>query len=187
MKVRSLIGTALVGFVGLGLLAPSANAAIGTDSTAVTVTLSGGTFTIDAPATATGTGSVEPLTTVNVSLSNTTVTDNRGSLVGWTVTATSTGLTGQGSAAGVTIDPLTMTWTTGTIASPVNGLGALLGIPGNITVPGAGVLGTPGTVAAVAALGAGGGVYTYPATVSVVVPLNAKAGDYTGTIVQTAI
>jgi hypothetical protein len=186
MKIRALLGAGLIATIGAGLVAPSANAAIGTDSTAVTVSLSGGAFTLDAPTSASGTGDVTPLSTVTVSLNDTTVTDNRGTLLGWTVTATSSGLTGSGSAAGVSISPATMTWATGTIASPSGALG-LLGNPANInvSVPGTGAL--TGAVAAVAGVGVGGGVYTYPATVTVVVPLDAKAGSYAGTIVQTAV
>src|SRR6188472_2351397 len=99
MKLRTLVAGAAAATLAAGLAAPAAGAAVGTDSTAVTVSLGGGSFTIDAPDTATGSGSVTALSTVNVGLSDTTVTDNRGSLLGWAITATSSGLTGPSSSS----------------------------------------------------------------------------------------
>ena len=186
MKLRTLVAGAAAATLAAGLAAPAAGAAVGTDSTTVTVTLGGGSFTIDAPSSATGSGDVTPLSTVNVSLSNTTVTDNRGSLLGWAITGTSTGLTGSGTATGSSIGAANMLWATGTVATGSGGGGPLGSLTG-ITVGGGGSLAGAGAPVAVAALGAGGGVYTYPATVTVTVPVNSVAGDYAGSVVQTAL
>lgn len=185
MKLRTLVASAAVFTVAAGLAAPAAGAAVGTDSTTVTVSLGGGSFTIDAPATATGSGSVSPLSTVSVSLSDTTVTDNRGTLLGWGITASSSGLTGSGTATGSSIANTNMLWATGTVAVGTSGAN-LLGSLTGITTGAGGSLAAAAPVA-VAAVGAGGGVYTYPATVTVTVPVNAVAGDYTGDVVQTAL
>ena len=163
-----------------------------TDTTTLTVSLTGSsTLSLDAPTSATGSGSAAPGSTINVAVADTTVTDNRGSLLGWAVTATSTNLTTDGGDSGTTagdgtgetIPSVAMTWSTGTIAK--QGLSLLTGV----SVGAGGPFTTPTTAVPVAlsVLGSGGGTYTYPASVTVVVPPNVLAGSYTATITQTAV
>lgn len=183
MKIRTVLASTAALAVAAGIVAPSAHA-IG-DSTGVTVTLNGGSLTLDAPDTATGEGTLAPLATISVSLSNSTVNDARGSLAGWSVTATSTALTGSGTATGSSIPAANMLWTTGTLAVPSSG-GNPLGILSQVALGLGGSLAAAAPVATAAVTG-GGGTYNYPATVAVTVPVNAKAGAYAGTITQTII
>ena len=163
-----------------------------TDSTTVTVSLTGAsTLSLDAPTSATASGSAAPGSAINVAVGTTTVTDNRGSLLGWAVTATSTDLTTDGTDTGTTagdgtgetIPSVAMTWATGTIAASGTSLlsGVAVGAGGPFTTTSTAV------PVAVSALGSGGGTFTYPATVALVVPPNVLAGTYTATITQTAV
>ena len=188
-RIRKLVAAAaaLAGAAALALPGQAANAV--TDSTTVTFSLSAGLLSIDAPASASGSGSSAPLSTINAAVADTTVSDNRGSLAGWAVTATATDLVKTG-APSVTLDQAAMTWTTDSLGVVLDVLNNPLGSLGNgavaVGLGGQFADGVSVPVAAAAPL-AGSGSYVYDATVTLVVPVGAQAGTYTTTITQTAI
>lgn len=153
-----------------GLAAPGA-----ADTSAVTVTVSAGALSIDAPATVTGTASVN--STMNLTVADVAVSDARGSLAGWTATAAMTDLvTDDGADPGETIAASTMLWTT-TAVTPLDGQVA-------IAVPAAG---SPdvGAVMAVGLPVVSPGGFDIDGQVTINIPTNARAGDYTGTLTTT--
>lgn len=154
-----------------GLAVPSA----AQDTSTITVTINGGSLVIDAPDTVSGSGGVNSLVTVDVA--DVSVDDDRGSLLGWTATASSTDLTtGGGDEVGETILAATLTWTTSAV-NPLEGQDA-------IAAPGAGNLGVA-TPIAVGAPVLSPGAFDIDGEISVPVPLNARAGEYTGTLTTT--
>ncbi|HEX7167595.1 MAG TPA: hypothetical protein VF230_11500 [Acidimicrobiales bacterium] len=187
MRIRTLFALAATGALALAATAVApASAACDpttqgpcTAATTVEITLSGGTFSIatDAP-TATGAGSVAPGSIIAVDMPTTTVTDNRGSLLGWNVTADlTTAPTHVAGETTYTIPGAAMTWVTGTVATTSGALaGVSAGLGGSLAAP---------VPVAVSVLGFGGGTYTYTPSVSVVVPPNLVAGTYTGTVTQS--
>ncbi len=108
-----------------------------------------------------------------------TVTDARGSLAGWSVTATMTNLTGPGGTNS-TINAGNMTVTTPACAPSGLTTGSSVGI----TAGAAGQAFDP--VAALtlctATAGQGGGTYGATAGLSLIVPANVRSGTYTSTI-----
>ncbi|MGI8791744.1 MAG: hypothetical protein ACR2H3_00955 [Acidimicrobiales bacterium] len=110
---------------------------------------------------------------ISISLTDTTVTDNRGSLLGWTVTGSATDLV-NGS---YTIPKTGLAWATGTIATSNGSLT-------NVAVGAGGSMASTFAVATALAL-AGAGTFTYPATITGVVPVNLGSGAYTGTVTQS--
>lgn len=147
--------------------------------TVTTITLNGGSLSIDGPATAAGSASVAPGTVMTVNIATTTLTDTRGSLLGWTATGASTDFVKAGTPT-YTMPKALFAWTTGTIAT-VNG--ALT----NVSAASAG-----GSMAAAFPVAAalplsGSGTYTYPATVTGAVPVNMVVGAYVGTITQSVL
>ncbi len=173
MNLRKTIAAAVT---GLALSAAAVVTPASADTTSTTITLTGGSLSIDAPSTASGSASVEPGTTMTVNLTDTTVVDNRGSLLGWTVTGSSTDFTKD---ATYSMPKAGFTWATGTVASS----------NGSLTGVAAGAGGSMGASFAVATAiaGAGAGTFTYPATVTGLVPVNMKAGDYVATITQSIL
>lgn len=173
---KILLGGAVC--AALGLAAAPVGAATG--DTTVQITLVGGALSISVPANASASGPVTPLAAIEVALGQTTVNDTRGSLLGWSVTASATDLAGVGGIAGATVAKTQMTWATGAV-------GAVGGsILTGVAAGGGGQFGAVPVPVAVAALGAGGGSYTYSPTIVLTVPSGAKAGVYTTTITQTA-
>lgn len=175
MHLRRTLATIAVG--ALGLTAAFTTAAGAADTT-VTVTLTGGSLSVAAPGSGSGTASVAPGSAINVSLTDTTVTDNRGTLAGWTVQGTSTDLTYTDETSTVyTIPASGLVWATGTVAAT----------NGSLTSVAAGAGGSMGATFVVAAALPlfGAGTFTYPATIAGVVPANLKAGAYTGTVTQS--
>lgn len=168
----------------LALSAAVAAPASAVDSnTVTTITLTGGVLSIAGPATAAGSASVAPGTTMTVSIGATTLTDTRGSLLGWTATGTSTDFvkaaTTNPVAPAYTMPNTGFAWTTGAITA---GTGVLT----NVSVGAGGSMG--GTFAVAAALPLfGSGTFTYPATVTGVVPVNMTTGAYVGTITQSVV
>lgn len=175
-RKRILLGGALCAVLGLAALPAGA----ATGDTTVQITLLGGELAISVPASATASGPVTPLAAIEVELGETTLTDTRGSLLGWNVTATATDLAGVGDIEGATVAKTQMTLATGTVAAV--GGSALAGV----SAGGGGQFGEVPVAVALAALGAGGGSYSYNPTVVVTVPNGAQAGVYTTTITQTA-
>jgi hypothetical protein len=168
----------------LGVLAPSADAAL-TGDTTVTFTLTGGNLSISVPAsanlsssTATGTPSLSG------ALGATNVTDGRGNLVAsWTVTVTSTNFTTGGATADETVPKANVSYSSGA-ATASTGTG--------VFTPGV-VASLSGTLPATQIGGAWAGVSnnsaTWNPTIGVTL-LNANStaavsGTYTGTITQS--
>lgn len=180
MKFRKVAGlsAALLGAASIATFAPAAHAVSGSNT--LTFNLSGtSSLAISVPSNpAAVNGAITANTAVPVSLSNTTVTDNTGSLLGWTVTADATDLT-DGATPAHTIAKTNMVWLTGTVSAGATGTltGVALGAGGAFG-------NTPVTVARALAT-AGGGSYTYPATVTLTVPVNSFAATYTTVVTQT--
>jgi len=88
MRKPLVLAIAAASVAGLAALVPTAANA----GTVVNVTLNGGALSITEPsATATLSGSVAQGTTMTGALGSTAVTDARGSLAGWSVTALTSG------------------------------------------------------------------------------------------------
>ncbi|HEV7886701.1 MAG TPA: hypothetical protein VGO92_04015 [Acidimicrobiales bacterium] len=179
MKFRKIAGVSaiLLGAASILTFAPSAEAAT-TGNNTLTFALSGtASLAIAVPANPSSvSGSVTTGSVVPVTLGNSTVTDNTGSLLGWTVTADATDLS---DGSGHTITKTNVVWLTGTVAATATGL--LTGV----SVGAGGAFGaTPVTVARALA-NFGGGAYNYPATVTLTVPVNTFAATYTTVVTQT--
>jgi hypothetical protein len=175
------VGTALL----TGTLAGTAFA----EGTPVAVELSPSTtgLTISQPSTAvTLRGGAAPGTTLTGSLGDTTVTDARGTLLGWTVTATTTddlvsttnashriSLGTTGAAGPLTVGVPSVTAVVGSLLAGVApGVGGSL----NPTTP---------VVIATALTGLGGGTYSFNPSVELKVPANTYAETYRTVVVQT--
>lgn len=166
--------------------APLAHAAL-TANTTLSVTIDAGTLSISAPATASlGTVSAAVGSTVNAPLGTVTVSDSRGSLLGWSVTAKTT--TTSMSTGGDTPDTIALGptgplgWVTGTVSATG---GSLLS---GVTAGGGGFLNNSTAIpVATAALTAGGGTYTYNPMLTLTVPSNTAVGTYTVVVTQTVV
>lgn len=171
-----LTKTLVAALGGLAITAAALASPARADDTSTTITLTGGSLSIDAPATASGSGSVAPGSTMTVNVTDTTVVDNRGSLLGWTVTGSSGNFVKDSTYS---MPNSLFTWTTGTLATSN---GSLDGVS-------AGAGGSMGAsfVVATALATKGAGTYSYPATVTGLVPVNMKAGDYVATITQSIL
>src|SRR5438067_1986080 len=104
------LAVAAAGAIGLAF-SGSALAAPVTAPTEVTFTLNAGTLALSAPATASASGTIGTNPTLTATIPANQVTDNTGSLLGWTVTATATDLALQGATDGTKIDRQQMAWT----------------------------------------------------------------------------
>jgi hypothetical protein len=181
VKIRKIAGLTamLMGAASIMTFAPSAHAA--TASNVVTFQLTGAAaLTIGVSANpGSVSGSVAAGTTINSPLGATTITDNTGSLLGWTVTADATALSDGATPTPHTIPKTSMVWATGAITPGPTGsaTGVSLGVGGAFGV-------APVAVAKALATN-GGGSYSYPATVTLTVPVNSYAATYTSTITQT--
>ncbi|WP_108668203.1 hypothetical protein [Euzebya rosea] len=147
----------------------------GADETTITVTIAGGNLTIDAPDTVTGSGAVNSVVTVDVP--SVAIADERGSLLGWTATASATDLTtGGGDETGETILAASLLWGTDSI-TPHDEQAA-------ISLPAGGSLGVSSVIAVGAPL-LSPGAFTVDGAITVPVPVTARAGEYTGTLTTT--
>lgn len=205
MNPRKLIATAAgVALLAGGLLAPAASAAE-TGGTVTTFTLTNGFLSISVPTgdntTPVSLGAADATLLSGVqasgSLGDTTVTDERNSTTGWTVTASSTDFTqildGSGLAP-VTADTVAASnvgIVIPTASIVVNG-GEVLG--GTLFTPTAGTTGAAGgaignTVADLStiltALDTTNSV-KYNPTITVTVPADTANGTYRATVTQTA-
>ena len=189
--MTAAITAGLAAFVPAAANACTPTAGGACSDTVLTVNLGGGSLLIAAPATATltgGAGSVAAGSVVGpTAMGTTTVTDNRGTLAGWQVTAVTTGDLVSVSAPSHTISLGTS-----------NATGPLVMATGTVTATGGSILGTvaagaggslnpssPVTVAT-APLANGGGSYQYTPTLTLTVPANTYAAtDYQTTITQS--
>jgi hypothetical protein len=194
MSRRKTIAIALaaVSVGASGLLATPAFAAT-SGATDVTFVVSGGSgLAISIPSNTTvdlGSATSNILgTTVTGSLHPTTVTDTRGAILGsWTVTVSSPGFTGSGTAAGQTLAPGNATMYLDTVTTLTGVLGLATG--GLVPTSAAFQL-TPATLSSggatlLAGTTAGSGSITYTPDIHVAIPANTAAGTYTGTVTQT--
>lgn len=183
MKLTRTLAATITGLAISAAVAAPASAVDDPTPTVTTINLTGDTFSIDGPATAAGSASVTPGTVMTVTIGTTTVTDNRGSLLGWTATGSSTDFvkaaTTNPAVAAYTMPKTLFTWTTGLI-------GTANGALTNVSAGAGGSMAAAFPVAA-ALLGSGSGSYTYPATVTGVVPVNMVAGAYVATITQSVV
>lgn len=165
-----LVAAGMAGTVLAGLAMGPALA----DTETVTFTVSSGSLTIDASASA-DLGSSTNLvagTTVSGALGNVVVTDTRNATLGWVSSAASTDFTKVG----------------GTIAkanSTVSGVSSLvsstgLAVVGGFTGSAASMAAAGGAIGTAVALGSN--TATFNPTMSIAVPVDTPAGDYTGTL-----
>lgn len=183
MRKSLAVAVAALSVAGVGALVPAAANA----GTTVNVNLTGGTLSVTEPSTAaTLSGSAAAGTVLTQALGSTTVTDNRGTLQGWTVTAVTSGnLTNAGAthsiSLGTTIAGGPLNMVTGAVTA--NGTSLLTGV-------GAGAGGSLNPVSAITvATGAnlaGGGSYSYNPTLTFTVPPNTFADNYSTVVTQTA-
>ena len=141
-----------------------------------------GALTISTPASASfGTVSVGG-TSAAISLGTTTVSDSRGTLVGWTVTAlTDANLHDAGSAHTIDLTAASgIAWSTGSIST-------VSGSPTGVASGAGGFLNesAPITVATASALN-GAGTYTFNPSMTLSIPLTAFPASYTAVLTQTA-
>jgi hypothetical protein len=181
VKFRKIAGLSavLLGAASIATFAPAAHAATSGQNTLTFQLAGAASLAISVPSNpSAASGSVVAGTPVSVTLGSTTVTDNTGSLLGWTVSGDATDLT-DGAATPHTIAKTNMVWLTGTVAAGSTGL--LTGV----AVGAGGAFGSTPVTVARALVSTGGGTYTYPATVTLTVPLNTYAATYTTTVTQT--
>jgi hypothetical protein len=161
-------------------------------STNVTFALSGAGLSISVPSNADvdlGTATTNILgTTASGALHPTTVSDTRGLVAAsWTVTVSSAGFTGSGTAAGhslaagqATMYLDAVSTLTGVVALATGGLvptsAALQATPATLSSGGATLL--AGTTT-------GSGSITYTPDISISIPANTVAGTYAGAVTQT--
>ena len=152
-------------------LAPAAQAA----ETEAPFSLTGGEMSISAPPTAALVNGVAGDASVTGSLGETTVTDDRGSDLGWVASRASTVFSGPGAdilASAVTYTPGAVTGTTTGVVTPV------AGATGVMTTPQTAFSGT---------LAVGNNEASWTPTISVALPANALVGEFTGTITHSVL
>lgn len=179
MKLAKTLVAALGGLaVSAAALAGPASAVDDPTPTVTTISLTDGSLSVDGPATASGSASVAPGTTMTVNVGSTSVVDNRGSLLGWTVTGATTDFVHSTNNT-YSMSKALFTWTTGAVATANGSLtGVAAGAGGSMAAPFAVAAATPLN---------GAGTFTYPATVTGTVPPNLVAGNYVGTITQSVL
>jgi hypothetical protein len=176
MRKRPALALAVLTVASVTALVPTAANAADTN---VTFTLTGGSLTLTAPASATLTAGGLGVggTTATGTLGSSTVTDTRGALTHTvTVTMSTTDFTTTG---GDTIAKSNATGYSG-VATP-SGVGVAVPTLTGQTIGAAGgatILQLTGVIGSASA--------TYNPTVSVAVPAGAVAGDYSGVVTQTA-
>ena len=192
MKHRSLLALA-AGTVATALLAPMAHAATTADTQA-TFTLTGGFLSISAPAGPVDLGAAGTSLLAGVqasgSLGATTVTDDRNSLTGWDVSASSTDFVEQGVGATGNVDAanVQISIPAASVVANATNLGG-----GTLFTPTAGTTGDVGGAIGQTPLTLNGllgvlnttNTVTYEPDVTVSVPADTPDGTYLGTITQT--
>lgn len=153
----------------LAVTMPSAAA----DDTAVTFSLSGGALSLSAqPTAALGLKGGSGTTSVSGQLGNSVVTDVRGGITGWSVSAASTAFgDGTTTATGVSYSSGLPT-TTGTVVATSSGAKTLTAVATQV-VAGAVVVGN--------------NTATWNPTLTVTLPSSSTAGTYSGTITTSVL
>jgi hypothetical protein len=152
------------------------------DDTNTTFTVSGGSLTLSAPASAAlGTGAMGA--TLSVLLGTTTVSDQRGALVAaWTATASASTFTTGGGTAPETIANSSVDYCSGA-ATASTGAGTFT--PGQATCPADVVTLAASRTAFTLTGGSGANTASWNPTVRVRIPATAVAGAYSGTVTQS--
>lgn len=177
MRKRLALALSIASAGSLVLLAAPADAAQG-----VTFTLTAGSLTVSDPAD-TSLGSVATGTaTVSSTLGDTSVTDNRGALLGtWTASVSSTDFTTGTATADETIGKALVSYASG--ASTASS-GTAVRVPGQATTLLAQDMSVSRT--AFSATGVvGNNSTTWVPTVTVSIPADSVAGTYSGTITHS--
>lgn len=190
MRKALALGTAAASLAGMVAFAAPA----GAEATAVNFTLTGGGLSLTDASNAAVTLNSAALSvgasTVTAALHATTVTDNRGQLLGnWKVQVSGSDYVNPSATAGYTIPKAN-----GSMFIDVADATALVGTGGMVTT-GVATSANKASLAAVAAgseptlvsgTTAGTGSLTYTPSLSVTIPAQATAGTYSGTVTQTA-
>lgn len=186
MRKALALGAAAASLSGLVLAAPAS-----AETTDVTFTLTGNGLSLTVPTNPTvalnsGTLNVGAAS-VSAALNPTTVTDQRGQLLGsWAVQVSSTDFTNADASNGYVIPK-----TNGAMYLGVDVPTLLSAATGGMVPTSAASAATPATfggspVQLMAGTTAGSGSLTYTPTLRVTIPATATAGTYTGTVTQTA-
>jgi hypothetical protein len=174
MRTRSLLVVAAAGLLSLGIALPAS-----ADTTTASVTVTGGTLTISAPATAGSLGSIANSVsggTISGTLGQVQVNDARSAAAGsgWVASVISTAFT---PSAGPTIAASFVSYTAGTITK-VGTATYTANNPGNLT----------GVSAAVTATGiTGDNSATWTPTINVAVPGGTVATTYSAIITHSVV
>ncbi len=174
MRIRSLIVAAAAGLLSLGIALPAS-----ADTTTASVTVTGGTLTISAPAAAGSLGSIANTVgggTINGSLGQVQVNDARSAAAGsgWVASVISTAFT---PSAGPTIAASEVSYSAGTIVKTGTAT-YTANDPGNLT----------GASAAVTATGiTGDNSATWNPTIHVAVAGGTIATTYTAVITHSVV
>ena len=174
MRTRSLLVVAAAGLLSLGIALPAS-----ADTTTASVTVTGGTLTISAPAAAGSLGSIANSVsggTISGTLGQVQVNDARSAAAGsgWVASVISTAFT---PSAGPTIAASFVSYTAGTITK-VGTATYTANNPGNLT----------GVSAAVTATGiTGDNSATWNPTISVFVAGGMASGIYSATITHSVL
>ena len=166
-RTRALIagGIGTVALLSGGTL--PASAAV-TGDTTTTFTLAAGTLDIVVPATAALTNGSSGATSVSGSLGGVTVTDSRGNVLGWNVSAAATPFTSNTGTTSTAVS-----YSSGTVSKTGIVTTASLGTVALTTTPASVVVGT---------LVVGNNTASWNPTLTVVLPASSLAGAYTGTV-----
>ena len=179
MRKTLALAVAALSAAGIGALVPAtANAA----GTGVTFTVSAGSLSVAEPTTTANLGSVtsSPLgTTTSGSLGTSTITDNRGSLAGWTLSMASTDFSDGAShtiPAGQAVAWLPAP------ATLVNGVAVVTNTHA-AAATGMALANSPASF--MTATTTGSNVVSYNPSIQVTLNSSVVSGTYTGTITQT--
>lgn len=173
---------AALGAVACTLLAPGVAAA----STSVTVSITGGTLSISEPGSVT-LGPVTPSatgTSVTGHLGVTTITDNRGSIAGWTTSISATSLSDGATPTPHTIAANKMKAYIATGDGPTVSAGVAVPVT-TYTTALTGLALSTSTQTLLSATATGSNIVTYNPTLTITLDSTVIAGTYTGTITQT--
>jgi hypothetical protein len=173
MNILRTLGTLAITGTVLTLVPIGSAMAADTGDTSATFTLAGGSLDVTPAGTAALTDGAPGVASVSGSLGTVGVSDTRGSIAGWVVSAESTTFVdGAGSVStGVSYDSGAATSHTGTVTPTSEGATSIT------------------AVAPVAAgtQASGNNSASYSPTLTVVLPASALAGDYTGTVTTSIV
>lgn len=154
----------------------------GAAESTTTFTLTAGSLSISAPASASLGSAAITASSLSASLGTVTVTDNRGSTLGtWTASVSSTDFTTGGATANETIGKANIDYWSGA-ATSTTGTGVFT--PGQLLVANAQDLSTSRTAFTGTAL-VGNNEASFAPTIVVNVPASAVSGAYSGTVTHS--